>query len=62
MFQILPQKENSEDQEGERRTPPGRMEERKVIITGTPEAQWKVRELENLWFQIPAKEKFDCRQ
>ena len=42
-LQILPQKENNEDSDGEKKgTPPGRMEERKVIITGTPEAQWKV--------------------
>lgn len=42
-IKILPQKENNEEIEGEKKVPPGRMEERKVIITGTPEAQWKAQ-------------------
>ncbi|KAL3831327.1 hypothetical protein ACJMK2_023093 [Sinanodonta woodiana] len=41
-IKILAQNKNGETN-GEKRPPSGRTEERKVIITGTPEAQWKAQ-------------------
>ena len=38
--QILPQKNG--EMNGDRKGPQGQMEERKVILTGSAESQWKV--------------------